>query len=339
MANELFQNAIQSKAQKIPPIWFMRQAGRYHNHYQKLKEKHTFMELCKEPELAAQVALGPVEEFDFDVSILFSDLLFPLEALGMGLRYDPGPILDRQLDNKNILQLKSVDEAMPALAFQKKATELTREILPRHKSLIGFVGGPWTLFTYAACGGHDGNLILAKTNLELFEKFCEKMVPLLIKNIQLQLDGGAEQVMIFDTAAGEVSPFIYNQYIEPQLAKLAKAHPKKLGYYSKSTNMAHVEKIFQDKNWTGYGVDHRWDIAKLLKQKRNGFLQGNFDQSLLFCEPAEFKKQLENYLAPIRELSPEERVGWVCGLGHGVLPKTPEANVKEFVQYVRKAFS
>ena len=86
-------------------------------------------------------------------------------------------------------------------------------------------------------------------------------------------------------------------------------------------------------------MDHRWDIAKLLKQKRNGFLQGNFDQSLLFCEPAEFKKQLENYLAPIRELSPEERVGWVCGLGHGVLPKTPEANVKEFVQYVRKAFS
>lgn len=201
------------------------------------------------------------------------------------------------------------------------------------------MGGPWTLFTYAACGGHDGNLILAKTNLSLFDKLCEKMIPLLIKNIQLQLDGGAEQVMIFDTAAGEVSPFIFNTYILPQLSKLAKAHPKKLGYYSKSTQGAHLEKIFQDTNWTGFGVDHRWEISKLLSQPRNGFLQGNFDQSLLFCEPAEFKKQLENYLAPIKALAPEQRLGWVCGLGHGVLPKTPEANVKEFVRFVRKALA
>ena len=87
MANEKFQNALQAQVQDCPPIWLMRQAGRYHNHYQKLRQKHSFMELCKIPELAAEVTLGPIEDFDFDAAILFSDLLFPLEGLGMGLRY------------------------------------------------------------------------------------------------------------------------------------------------------------------------------------------------------------------------------------------------------------
>ncbi len=86
--NQKFQNALKGIAQDVPPVWFMRQAGRYHKHYQNMKKTYTFMELCKQPKLAAEVALGPVSEFDFDVSILFSDLLFPLEALGMGLTYD-----------------------------------------------------------------------------------------------------------------------------------------------------------------------------------------------------------------------------------------------------------
>ena len=163
MNSTRFQNALKLKPQDVPPIWFMRQAGRYHKHYQKLRERHGFMELCKEPELAAEVALGPVNDFDFDVAILFSDLLFPLEALGMGLVYDPGPKLDRRLTREELAHLRSVDEAVAHLEFQKKALELTRERLPKEKSLIGFVGGPWTLFTYAIGTGHDGDLISAKS--------------------------------------------------------------------------------------------------------------------------------------------------------------------------------
>src|SRR5215213_2056337 len=97
MANERFQNARERRPQDIPPVWFMRQAGRYHKHYQALRKQHGFMELCKDPALAAEVALGPIQDFDFDVSILFSDLLFPLEAMGMGLSYDPAPKLEWQL--------------------------------------------------------------------------------------------------------------------------------------------------------------------------------------------------------------------------------------------------
>ncbi len=92
--NPRFRNVLMAFPQDVPPVWFIRQAGRYHKHYQALRKQHGFMELCKQSDLAAEVALGPVLDFDFDVSIMFSDLLFPLEALGMGLSYDPAPKLE-----------------------------------------------------------------------------------------------------------------------------------------------------------------------------------------------------------------------------------------------------
>src|SRR6058998_1484999 len=126
-----FQNALARRAQPTPPIWLMRQAGRYHRLYQALRKKHSFMELCKEPDLAAEVALGPVLDFDFDAAILFSDLLFPLEALGMGLRYaDHGPELGWRLDRQTIPQLREVEEAWPNLLFQGQALRATRARLP-----------------------------------------------------------------------------------------------------------------------------------------------------------------------------------------------------------------
>src|ERR1051325_661550 len=122
-----FQNALARRPQPTPPIWLMRQAGRYHRHYQSLRAKHSFMDLCKQPELAAEVAFGPVMDFGFDAAILFSDLLFPLEALGMGLEYtDHGPQLGWKLDADSISRLQSVDEAWPHLLFQGDAMRATR---------------------------------------------------------------------------------------------------------------------------------------------------------------------------------------------------------------------
>src|SRR5437588_9168668 len=111
IGNARFQNALARVPQRTPPIWLMRQAGRYHKHYQALRAKHSFVDLCKQPELAAEVALGPVMDFGFDAAILFSDLLFPLEALGMGLEYtDHGPRLGWQLDENSISRLRSIDD-------------------------------------------------------------------------------------------------------------------------------------------------------------------------------------------------------------------------------------
>lgn len=337
--NQRFQNALKGLSQPIPPVWFMRQAGRYHKHYQALRREHSFMDLCKVPTLAAEVAMGPIRDFDFDVAILFSDLLFPLEALGLGLTYEPGPKLGWHLTEERLKDLRSQQDALGDLQFQNEAMKLTRKVLPSDKSLIGFVGGPWTLFTYAVEGEHKGSLQNAKTQWRLYNKFCERLIPLLQANIQLQLDGGAEVVMVFDTAAGELSPALFKQNLEPHLRQLAERFPGKLGYYSKGTTPAHLTSIKTCTSFAGFGIDHRFDIAEELKTHRHGFLQGNFDQALLFSSPQDFEKQLDLYLSELRLLTPEQRRHWVCGLGHGVLPATPEENVRRFVKRVREVFT
>jgi len=339
IVNEKFSNALKGIPQKTPPIWFMRQAGRYHDHYQNLRKTHSFIDLCKVSELAAEVALGPVDEFDFDVSILFSDLLFPLQALGMGLEYNPAPTLSFQLSEDSLKNLVSAEEALPHLEFQKAAMIATRKVLPKDKSLIGFVGGPWTLFTYACEGGHKGHLQTAKNNFGLYNSFCEVLVPLLKKNIALQFEGGAEVVMVFDTAAGELSPRLYHQFVLPHLEEISRAYPKKLGYYSKGTTLDHIRPHLTDLPWAGIGVDHRFDLPELLKTPFEGFIQGNFDQALLFNDPSHFESRLSEYIKPFKSLSDKERARWVCGLGHGVLPQTPMENVKTFIKTIRREFS
>ena len=139
MPNKLFLNALNNIAQRTPPIWFMRQAGRYHNHYQEYKKKYSFVELCKDPELSSDIACGPIKEFDFDVAILFSDILFILEGLGLSLKFDPGPIFFDELTSENIKKFQDIDRAINHLEFQRQAINLTKDKIQNNKSLIGFV--------------------------------------------------------------------------------------------------------------------------------------------------------------------------------------------------------
>jgi uroporphyrinogen decarboxylase len=334
LGSERFRDALARRPQRTPPIWLMCQAGRYHRHYQALRAKHSFMELCKEPELAAEVAFGPVDDFGFDVAILFSDLLFPLEALGMGLEYtDHGPRLGWQLDEGSIANLRAVDDAWPHLLFQGDAMRATRERIPADRSLIGFVGGPWTLFVYAVEGTHKGSLTSSKRLLHLFPSFCERLAPLLQRNIELQLDNGAEVVMVFDTAAGELSPQLFEKAVVPQLARITAQHGSRIGYYSKGTQPAHLRsRFFTEGGLAGIGVDHRWNIREAFDISPHGFVQGNFDQALLHTDSGELRKHLQEFLKP---LAGRDWPGWICGLGHGVLPHTPEDNVRLFVNTVR----
>jgi uroporphyrinogen decarboxylase len=167
------------------------------------------------------------------------------------------------------------------------------------------------------------------------------LMPLLKENIRLQLEGGAEVVMIFDTAAGELSPALYRELVVPQLEELSWKYPKRLGYYAKGIQAAHLRHraFADDSSWAGLGFDHRWEITESLRTHKVGFVQGNFDQSLLFLAPDEFKIQLQRYLDEIRKLPVEQRAGWVSGLGHGVLPMTPEENVRNMVKMVREVMA
>jgi uroporphyrinogen decarboxylase len=155
----------------------------------------------------------------------------------------------------------------------------------------------------------------------------------------LQFEGGAEVVMIFDTAAGEVSHSFFQAHLQDVLGLICQDFPNKLGYYSKGTQEVFFNSAFKSLPWAGQGFDHRNHLPDCFKVQNKGFVQGNFDQSLLFLESDDFKKNLRFYLQTFKDLSPEQKAGWVCGLGHGVLPKTPEKNVHNFVEIVRKEFS
>jgi len=336
-----FQRALELAPQAAPPIWLMRQAGRYHAHYQTMRKQHSFVQLCREPELAAEVAMGPIRDFDFDAAILFSDLLFPLEALGMSLSYDDGPPkLDGPLDADRIARFRTLAEALPRLMFQAEAIKLTRAQLPAEKGLIGFVGGPWTLFVYAMEGSHAGAMKVAKSSWDLYRRFAARMAPLLQAVIAAQLEAGADVVMVLDTAAGELPPAYLRSDVAADLAGFARTFPRRLGYYAKHAHPLQLDAVMSGVPWAGAGVDSRFEVADLLRAPhRQTFVQGNFDPAWLFLPAADLERAITQFLDPIAALTPLQRRGWICGLGHGVLPGTPEAAVRTFVRMVRERFT
>ena len=334
-----FVGTLEGVAHDVPPVWCMRQAGRYQQSYQALRQRHTFEDLCRDPDLSARVARNAVEEFDFDAAILFSDLLFHLDAIGLGVQYDDGgPRLARRLDETMLPHLPSVDEAAARLEFQAEAVAATRRVLPDTTGLIGFVGGPWTLFVYAIEGTHAGSLMRAKAALPLYRRFADLMVPLLARTARAQLDAGADVVMVLDTAAGEVSPDVFRRFLAPDLKALAHAVPDQLGYYARAFHPAHFgDAPGQFGPWAGVGFDWRWHLPDVLAgPARRGFVQGNFDPALLAqLSGDDLRDAILRFLEPIAALSSDARRGWICGLGHGILPATPEANVRQFVHVVR----
>lgn len=344
---KLLMDAIARKNESRPPVWFMRQAGRYHSHYQSLRARHSFMDLCKVPELAREVTMGPIRDFDFDAAILFSDLLFPLEAMGMGLSYgDAGPKLSWHLRSKDDLaRLTNGPSSLAELEFQGDAVRLIRRELPQNKGLIGFVGGPLTLFFYAVAGSHKGDLSDAKTAMidGRWEGFCQKLLGLLIDNMVLQANAGVDAIAIFDTCGGEVDPITYRELVVPALRTVMNEFKSRVPncpiiYYSKKTTSQHWAHLV-DLPIACLGIDWHHDLALTLKEWTPRFaIQGNIDPNWLFLDSKELERGLRSVFSKVLELPPSVRAAWICGLGHGVLPGTPVDNVRLFLKIQREMF-
>ncbi|MFL2997393.1 MAG: uroporphyrinogen decarboxylase family protein [Candidatus Neomarinimicrobiota bacterium] len=340
MRNKRFENALKNIPQQIPPIWFMRQAGRYHSHYQGLRKKYSFEQLCKNHELASQVACGPIDEFDYDVAILFSDILFPLESMGLKLKYAPGPIFDSYFNENSITKIKPIDEIIDDLSFQRKALIETRSRLPDDKSLVGFVGGPWTLLSYGLGIKND----LEKLNInntQFFEKLLyDVIIPVTVKTIEMQLESEAEIVYIFDTNARQLkTDYFLKKYIKKLKDQIFNIYPKKIAYFSKDNPLLNDVSAIQNNNLAGLVYGKSEGLEMYLKRNQKGFLQGNFEPSLLEKPFNEFKKGFDKFMDRFSKLSIEERSGWICSLNHGVLPKSSEYNVKYFIDSARESFS
>ena len=345
----LFQKTIRRQNDTPrPPVWFMRQAGRYHSHYQGLRKGYSFIDLCKIPEVACEVTLGPVNDFGFDAGILFSDLLFPLEAMGMGLKYNEGPQLDWHLEKKSDLSRLQGGGALAShMNFQADAMKLIRKALPAEKGLLGFVGGPLTLFFYAASGSHKGDLTGACDGMRdgRYEGFCEKLLDLLAENMALQARAGADTIAVLDTCGGEVDVPTYRDLVVPTLKALLERYTRlcpevPVTYYSKNTHPEYWATL-EGLPIAALGIDWHHDIAEVLKNWGERYaIQGNVDPDwMLQLSQSELEPRLRSIFERVQALPAKYRRGWVCGLGHGVLPKTPEENVRLFLRLQKEIFS
>ncbi len=345
--SNLFRAALARQNEGRPPVWLMRQAGRYHSHYRRIRERHSFVDLCKQPRIAVEVTMGPIQEFDFDAAILFSDLLFPLEAMGMPLDYAPGPKLGWHLERQEDLErFNGAGADARGLAFQAEALRGIRAQLPNDKGLIGFVGGPLTLFCYAVEGSHQGELASARAGLEdgRYEGFCERLIPLLARNMAQQWSADIDCLAILDTCAGELRPEEFARHVVPRLEQLLSEFYRfcpdgKVLYYSKGTDARHWRHLRRLK-LAGIGIDWRVPLGEALAEFGEQWaIQGNFDPQALVLPEADFLRAAEQWFASVRKLPVALRRGWICGLGHGVLPPTPERHVHVFVDLQRELFS
>jgi uroporphyrinogen decarboxylase len=344
----IFQLALERRNYARPPVWFMRQAGRYHAHYQALRAKHGFVDLCKIPELACETTMGPIRDFDFDAAILFSDILFPLESMGMPLKYDPAPQFGWLVKNRDdVARLNASADVACQLMFQRHALDRLKVALPQSKALIGFVGAPLTLYVFATEGSHRQGCADAMAGLKdgRFDSFMAKLMPVLLQTIRQQADAGINALALFDTCAGELNVADYRSLNVPLLREIIlsirRDYPKlSLIYYGKNIAYAHWREL-EDLDFQCLGVDWNTPIVDVLEQYGDRWaIQGNFDPHWLRDDRgSEFEARVRSWFGPLKSLPESKRAGWICGLGHGVLPLTPEQNVRTFLAVQRELFS
>ena len=324
--NERFHNALQKKEQSIPPIWMMRQAGRYHKHYQNLKKKYTFEQLCRNPELACEVTLGPIQDFDFDAAILFSDILFPLDFLGMNLSFSPGPIFENNL-SQQMLREYDIDEFNSYIQFQNQSLQLIRNNLSKNKSLIGFVGGPITLYHFAIRNNPIAD--------NLFSLAIPVLESILQKNIEVQFQNDIDLLMIFDTEANNLTDEEFSKFTLPFIEKVANKYPNQIGYFTKNISSKKFQELkkINSLKLTVLGTEHH--LLEELPQTHLS-LQGNFSNELLTIPNRDdFMSALSEYISLCESFNPQQRAGWIASLDHGVQKTTPETNIHLFIEHIR----
>lgn len=289
--------------------------------------------------------MGPIQDFDFDAAILFSDILFPIEAMGVSLDFAPGPQLGRLLRNAADLQhYVPTRDVRGFFGFQAEALTELRKQLPAHKGLIGFVGGPLTLYQFAVEGSGKQEIAPEGFTDGRFAGFMERLLPMLAENMVVQAEAGIDCMAILDSSAGILPFATYQKEYLPYLKQLmalfrAKCPAVPVLYYSKGTDRQWW-KLLEDLPLQGLGIDHSNPLAASLQEFGKQYaIQGNIPPEWMNLEWRELEPQLLRVFTEVKALPQEVRKGWVCGLGHGIQPAGREENVRNFVKLVREFFA
>ena len=335
--NDTFLKACRGEQVEYTPVWLMRQAGRYMKEYQEVRSKIDFLTLCKTPELAAKVTLQPIDILGVDAAILFSDILIAVEAMGMPLEFHDkkGPILGDPVRTKAGVDKLIIPDTEDSMPFVLDTIKILRRELK--VPLIGFSGAPWTLATYIIEGGSSKNFMHTKKmmyqNPGLFKALMEKITATVVEYLSAQINAGAQAVQLFDSWAGILAPYDYENVIFPHVKAAIKALKKfdvPVIYFV--NDCAGLLKIVKKCGADVIGIDWRVDMAKAAKKLgRKYSIQGNLDPLVLFAPKEHIEDRVKDIL-----FKAEPARGHIFNLGHGILPETPVENAIAMVEAVHK---
>ncbi len=323
-----------------PPIWIMRQAGRYMSSYRALRERAHFLEICRRPELSLEATMMAVDQLGIDAAILFSDILVPLTPMGLEVAFDEGgPRLPPVRDRAGIDRLAT--DVTGELGYVADAVALIRKTLdqrPDPLPLLGFSGSPFTLATYAIEGGTTKNKHALRKMIwdhpDALHALLDKMATVVLPYCRMQLDAGADAVQLFDTWGGLLTESEWREFSMPYtqrvMSGLRASHPHvPIVHYA--LEAAHLTNVFAELPCDVLSVDHKEPLS-LIRDKTGGryALQGNVEPGVMTCSTTAIAKAVE---ACVRGYG--RTPGHIVNLGHGITPDASVAGARAFVEVAK----
>ncbi len=336
--NSPFMRACRLEPTDVTPVWLMRQAGRYMPEYREVRAKTTFLELCKNPALCAEVMIAAVERLGVDAAIIFSDLLPILEPMGLDLEFTKGegPAIHNPVrEARDVDRVRELEDVGP-LNFVMETVRLTRAALRPDIPLIGFAGAPFTLASYVIEGGASRNYLHAKTlmirDTGAWNELLGKLARSTIRYLNAQIGAGAQAVQLFDSWAGCLSPDDYRRYVMPHTAAVIAGIEGGVPVINFATGNPALLPLLSEAGGKVIGVDWRIELDDAWRAiGPHKAVQGNLDPALLLADRTEIRRRTEQILHQAAG-----RPGHIFNLGHGILPQTPVDNAIALVDLVHE---
>lgn len=336
LKNDLFLRALRGEVVERPPVWMMRQAGRYLPDFMKLKEKYDFFTRCQTPELATEITVMPIEQVGTDAAILFSDILVVLQAMNIEveMKNGVGPWLPHPIADERALNNVIVPDAADALSYVIDAVKMTKIALEEKVPLIGFGGSPWTLLCYAVQGQGSKNFDRAKefcfTQPQLAHRLLQMITDTTIDYLKAKVEAGVDAVQIFDSWGGLLSPSDYAVFSWPYIDQIVQALKDDIPVIVFGKGCWFALNEMGQSGASALGVD--WTCSARNARYLSGgqiTLQGNFDPSRLLSPIPVIEKEVK---AMINAFGKDR---YIANLGHGILPNIPVDHAKAFVNAVK----
>ena len=335
--NDLFLRALKGETVPRPPVWMMRQAGRYLPEFMEIKNKYDFFTRCRTPELASEITVQPIRRFGMDAAILFSDILVIPQAMNIEVEMKPdfGPFLPNPVRDQKAIDRVLIPDVDIELGYVMEAIKATKEKLNNAIPLIGFAGSPWTILCYVVQGQGSKNFDKAKAfcfkNPEAAHQLLQKITDTTIAYLKAKVRAGVDVVQVFDSWGGMLSPEDYQQFSWKYIQQIIDALKGMVPVIAFGKGCWFALREMSQSGASALGVD--WTCSARNARYLSGgniTLQGNFDPSRLLSPPAEIKKRVHQM---IDEFGKDR---YIVNLGHGILPNIPLENAKAFVDAVKE---